>query len=232
MNRITTKLFAVVFFSFFLLASSALAGPPLVCHTFDIGDAKSLPWIGHNWNLTGAESYDTNQLPTDTLGILDSDATVLVHMETLRRAALYGQQNPVALKQLLLKLKARSDAGGKDSGAASLASFDLGYLAATLRQVRLIYKDFNNPAEAIDALAFVNKALQLRGGDAQMQFATALITLDGSSAEHADHAQKALAGANSDPLLARNLSTHFMSPQSETMAEMITRNSNVKVARQ
>lgn len=221
-------LFVLPFF-----ASTTLAGPPLICHTFDIGNAKSLPWIGHNWNLTGAESYDTNRLPSDTLSILDSDPTVLVHMETLRRAALYGQKDPVALKQLLLKLIARSDAAANStSPSAAIASFDLGYFAATLSQVHWIYRDFANPSQAIDAYSLIQKSLQLRPNDPQIQFAAALITLNGPIEQHKDHAKKAIAGAQSDPLLARNLSSHFMSPQSETMTNLITRDSNLKVAQQ
>lgn len=227
-----TKFTAALLSTLSLLAASAFAGPPLVCHTYDIGNAQSLPWIGHNWNLTGNESYDTNNLVSDTLSILDTDPTVLVHMETLRRAALYGQKNPQALKQLLVKMIARTDELTKNAATASLASFDLGYLTATLAQLHWIYKDFANPAQSLDAKAFVDKAIQLRGNDPQMEFAAALITLDGPAGEHNAHAQKALLGTKSDALLARNLSTHFMSPESETMTQMITRNASVKVAEQ
>jgi len=210
-----------------LVATSALAGPPLVCHVFDIGNAKSLPWIGHDWNLSGSASYDTNNLAADTLSILDNDSTVLVHMETLRRAALYGQKNSVALKQLVIKLKMRSDSGAND-----LATFDLGYLAAVLNQVHWVYKGFSNPAQNLDAFALVKKVLATHPSDPQLQFAAALITLEGPAAEHQQYAQNALAGAKSDPLLARNLSARFMRQESETMSEMITRNSETKAARQ
>jgi hypothetical protein len=227
-----TKFTAALLFTLSLFAASAFAGPPLVCHTYDIGNAQSLPWIGHNWNLTGNESYDTNNLVSDTLSILDNDPTVLVHMETLRRAALYGQKNPQALKQLLVKMIARTDELTKTATAASLASFDLGYFTATLAQLHWIYKDFANPAQSLNAKALVDKAIQLRGNDPQMEFAAALITLDGPAGEHNAHAQKALLGTKSDTLLARNLSTHFMSPESETMTQMITRNASMKVAQQ
>jgi hypothetical protein len=226
------KITAVVLFTLSFFAASAFAGPPLICHTYDIGNAKSLPWIGHNWNLTGNESYDTNNLVPDTLSILDTDTTVLVHMETLRRAALYGQKNPQVLKQLVVKMISRTDAPGKNATAASLASFDLGYFTATLAQLHWIYKDFANPAQSLDAKSLVNKGIELRGNDPQMEFAAALITLDGPANEHNAHAQKALLGAKSDTLLAENLSTHFMSPESETMTQMITRNASVKVAEQ
>ena len=225
-------LYVAAIFATFLFATGALAGPPLLCHSFDIGNAKSLPWISHGWNLGGAESYDTNNLSADTLSILNSDATVLVHMETLRRAALYTQNNSPAAKQLLLKLIARADASSKDTAAGGLALFDEGYFAAALDQLHWIYKDFANPAQGLDAYALVKDAIRRHDNDAQMHFAAALITLEDPAGVQQGHAKMALVGAQSDPLLARNLSTHFMGPQSETMAEMISRNSSMKVARQ
>jgi hypothetical protein len=227
MKTHATKVAAALLVTLSLLATSAFAGPPLLCHTFDIGEAQSLPWIDHNWNLTGSETYNTNNLPADTVSLLDGDSTVLVHMETLRRAALYGQKNPQALKQVLLRLVGRSDAGGKNG---AIASFDLGYFVATLNQVHLVYKDFVNPIRTLDANALIKKAIQLRGNDPQMEFAAALVTMDGPADEHTVHAQKALLGAKSDALLTRNLDGHFMSPQSETMAQMISRSPNLKVA--
>jgi ribosomal protein L17 len=56
-----------------------------------------------------------------------------------------------------------------------------------------------------------------------MEFAAALITLSGPAAEHRVHVEKALAGAKSDPLLARNLASHFIGPQSQTIAELFNR---------
>jgi hypothetical protein len=222
-----TALIATAFF-----AATALAGPPLLCHTFDIGEAKSLPWTGHGWNLSSTDSYNTKSLTADTLSILKSDSTVLVHMETLRRAALYAQKDPSQVKELFLKLIARSDASSKDTPAGALALFDEGYFAATLDQLHWIKKDFSNPAQGLDAYALVREAIRRCDGDPQMQFAAALITLDDPSADQQGHAKMALAGAQSDPLLARNLAVHFMSPQSETMSQMISRNSITKVARQ
>src|SRR6516162_9152872 len=102
----------------FLFTPSAIAGPPLICHTIDIGNAKSLPWISHNWNLSGSESYDTKNLISDTVSILDSDPSALVHMETLRRATLYAQSDSGTSRQLLLRLIARSNAARNDAEAA------------------------------------------------------------------------------------------------------------------
>jgi hypothetical protein len=63
-----------------------------------------------------------------------------------------------------------------------------------------------------------------------LQFAAALITLDGSDPDHEQYVQDAMTGAKSDPLLGRNLCSHFIGPQSETMAELLSRNFNLKVA--
>jgi len=229
MIRSTRKFSAALLFALSLFATAAQAGPPLICHAFDIGTAKSLPWVSHDWNLTGNESYNSNNLVTDTIAILDADPTVLVHMETLRRATLYARANPLAAKQLLLKLIARADSS-VNSPAAALASFDLGYLAETYKE--WLGNDQSNPAQGLDGYALIKKAIQLRPNDPQMEFAAALITLNRPSSDQQQHAQKAIAGAKNDPLLARNLATHFRGPQTELMSDMISANSNVKVARQ
>jgi hypothetical protein len=213
-------------------ASSTVAGPPLLCHAFDIGNAKSLPWISHDWNLTGKETYDINNLVADTISILDTDSTVLVHMETLRRATLYSQKDHNASKRLLIKLMARSDSAAQNSSTAALALFDLGYFAESLKQFHWIHKDAANPAQGFDGFTLVDKAIQLRGNDPQMEFAAAIITLNVERSKHPEHAQKAITGAKNDPLLARNLSAHFHDEQSETMAQMISSTVNVKVAQQ
>jgi len=213
-------------------ANSSLAGPLLLCHAFDIGNAKSLPWISHDWNLTGKETYGVNNLIADTIAILDTDPTVLVHMETLRRATLYSQMDPRSAKHLLIKLMARSDSAAQNSPAAALALFDLGYFAKSLEQFQWIHKDGSNPAQGLDGYALVNKAIQLRGNDPQMELAAAIIALNVPASERRDHAQKAIAGAKNDPLLARNLSAHFRDAESETMGEMISRTPDVKVAHQ
>jgi hypothetical protein len=233
LNRFSIPYFAAtLLLALICSTSSAFAGPPLLCHSFEIGNARSLPWISHDWNLTGKESYNIDNLIADTIAILDSDPTVLVHMETLRRATLYSQLDPLAAKHLLIKLRARSDAATQNSLAAALALFDLGYLAESLNQFHWIHKDAPNPAQELDGYALVNKAIQLRSDDPQMEFAAAIIALNAPPSGHRDHAQKAIAGAKHDPLLARNLSARFHQTQTETMAEMISRSPTVKVARQ
>jgi hypothetical protein len=52
-----------------------------------------------------------------------------------------------------------------------------------------------------------------------MEFGAALITLRGSDSAHQDHTRKAMAGAKSDPLLARNMASNF---NHQTIAELLT----------
>jgi len=212
----------------------AEAGPSLICHTIEIGQAKSLPWISHSWNLSGGENYDVKNLVRDTLDILGPNTPVLVRMETLRRATLYARKDPVAAKELLARLHARATAAESSGHPDALAWFDAGYLAETYKQWigqswMNASKDEQNPAVGVDGYALVKKALALRGpsqngNDAQMEFAAALITLSVSRSEHREHAQKAIAGAKSDPLLAQNLVSRFNGPKSEVMAEMFAKN--------
>lgn len=220
-----------------LFAPNAMAGPPLICHAFEIGQAKSLPLVGNGWNLSDSEDYDTKNLANDTLAILTADAPVLVRMETLRRATLYARRDPLAAKELLAKLHARATSAESAGHPDALAWFDSGYLVETYKQ--WIGRDLphmtdgmrldSNPAAGVDGYAMVKKAIALRGAtihgdDAEMEFAAALITLSGPRDEHAQHAQKAIAGAKADTLLAQNLATHFIGPKDQTVSEMLAKN--------
>ncbi len=183
----------------------AQAGPPLICHPIEIGQAKSLPWV--ELNYTRDTSYDLKNLSQETLAILDSHAPVLVRMETLRRATIYARQDPQAAKELITRLQARaanSDAAGRPD---ALAWFDVGYLAEAYKQ--WMGKGEPNPAAGLDGYSWVRKAISLRGSDPEMEFAAAMITLMGPESAHRDHVQKAMAGAKSDSLLARNLASIF-----------------------
>jgi len=193
------------------LTTFALAGPPMVCHKIEIGNARTLPWVDLNYHK-GNGGYELNSLTTDTLAILDSDPSVLVHMETLRRATIYARQDSQVAKQLITRLHARAD-----SSNAALAWFDLGYLAETYKQ--WIGKGEPNPATGVDGYAFVTKAIAMRGADPEMEFAASLITLVNHEADHDTHVAKAFAGAKSDTLLAQNLSSRF---GDQTISAMLT----------
>lgn len=193
----------------------AFAGPPLICHAIEIGQAKSLPWVDLNYHK-GDGSYDLKNLTRDTLAILDANASVLVRMETLRRATIFARQDPQVGKELITRLQARtanSDAGN----AGPLASFDFGYLIEAYKQ--WIGRDEPNAVRSLDGYAWVNKAIRLRGSDPEMEFAAALITLSGPDGVHREHVEKAMAGAKSDPLLAQNLASTF---NHQTISALLT----------
>src|SRR5438034_5307726 len=226
------RYFAALATAILLFASIAQAGPPLICHAFQVGKARSLPWISESWNLSGSENYDTKNLAKDTLEILTPATPVLVRMETLRRATLYARKDPVAAKELLSRLHARAAAAESAGHPDALAWFDAGYLVETYKQwlgQNLPHMTDGmrmdpNPAAGVDGYALVKKALALRGPDAQMEFAAALITLSGPPDEHHQHTQRAIAGAKSDPLLALNLASHFIGPKGEIVSEMLAKN--------
>lgn len=182
----------------------AQAGPPLICHAIEIGQAKSLPLL--DWNRKDTAGYELKNLSRDTLAILDANAPVLVRMETIRRATIFARHDPQVAKELLTRVLARAEAS--DAGVPEVfAWFDAGYLIETYKQ--WIGTSERNPASRMDGYAWVKKAIGERGDDAEMQFAAALITLGGPQAVHRDHARRAVEGAKGDPLLAQNLASNF-----------------------
>src|SRR5437879_2489012 len=72
-----------------VVARPALAGPPLLCHPFEIGTARSLPMGNGGWQEIDRK-YDTSHLVADTLALLTPDAPIKVRMETIRRATVYA----------------------------------------------------------------------------------------------------------------------------------------------
>jgi hypothetical protein len=197
------------------LTTSAQAGPPLICHPIEIGQAKTLPSVG--WNLKGSGGYDLKNLTRDTLAILDSSTPVLVRMETLRRATIYARQDPHVAKELLTRLQARAAIAEAAGHPEALAWFDVGYLTETYKQ--WIGKGEPNPATGLDGYGLIKKAISLRGPDPEMEFAAALVTLRGPESDHQHHVRGAMAGAKDDPLLAQNLASHF---DRETISELLT----------
>jgi len=227
------RLAAVILTALLILPASALAGPPLICHSINIGSAASLPWTTDTWNLSGRENYNLSHLAADTLALLTPNTPVLVRMETLRRATLYAQRDPRIARDLLAKFSARATSNDRDA----LAAFDFGYLIECYKQANWLFEkssngevrgERSNPATALDGYGWVKKALVLRGQNPEMEFAAALITIDGSQEDHQIHAQKAMVGAKSDPLLAQNLASHFSGDRGETISQILTRINTAK----
>ena len=185
----------------------AQAGPPLICHPYNIGGAKSLPWgAGSGWD-TRDTSYNVQNLANDTLALLDQSAPVLVRMETLRRAVLYGAGDHAAARGLLERLKNREAAAEKSAKPSAAVFFDYGYFLASLKQINWLYKE--DLTGGVDGYEFVEKALAIEPDSPEMHFAAAIIASDPPRpAERSSHLEKARA-AKTDALLAQNLATHF-----------------------
>jgi hypothetical protein len=203
-------------FTLALLAASAipaLAGPPLICHPFDIGTATSLPfgstsegWRG--WQAT-LPTYDRTRLVDDTLALLTPSTPVIVRMETLRRASAYSVEDKALANRLLAALEARAKTAPR-TPAEGLTSFDYGYLVETYRQLGQRGVAVKATIDNVDGYALVRAALVQMPNDAGLQFAAALITeTPATRAQHAAHLQKAREMAKADALVARNVATHF-----------------------
>ena len=192
------------------LADQAVAGPPLLCHPFDIGPAQSLPWDGSGSWFHGRAGYSLSNLVADTEALLTPQTPVIVRMETLRRAAIYASRDREVASQLLSRLASRAQAGRPDP----LALLDAAYVVEALRQIAYLdgMPEFRGRGEALKALiqgkdgyAMVRKSLALKPGDPSLEFAAALIAADKDRAAYAEHAKRARAGAIGDALLAKNI---------------------------
>jgi hypothetical protein len=212
---------------------AALAGPPLLCHPFDINNARSLPWSGSEWRGVD-KNYNINRLVEDTLGLLTPETPVIVRMETLRRATVYAVwslndykvgysvKDASVATELLARLKSRIPAAGvkSDKRATALAMFDYGYLVETYKQagdgsVKL--------AGGIDGYGMIVKASAQIGSDPAMEYAAALSCMgrkkEAGQDAYVAHLQKALAGAQEGSLLGRNILNYFRD-RGKTIAEL------------
>ncbi len=204
-----------------LAAWPALAGPPLLCHPFDIGSARSLPWSGTGWH-TGRADYDPVTLVADTEALLTPATPVVVRMETLRRAAIYASADGGVAGALLKRLNDRARAAEVDSRGQALALFDAGWFTETLEEVVRVagYEDDDYGVGALgaadagalrallrnaDGYPMIRRSLALHP-DPALELAAALVSAaDGRADAYARHAQNARAAAQQDPLVQRNL---------------------------
>lgn len=211
MLRYSTRIASLFAAALLIGTVPALAGPPLLCHTFDIGDARSLPWDGRNAWFQGRPDYDIRNVVADTEAILTPSTPVLVRMETLRRAALYASRDPQLAARLLDTLRARAQ---REAATDPLTIFDAGYLTETFRQIARLEgeREFRDSARTAgrvigdaNGYAMVTQALSRRPNDSALEFAAALIARGTGQGSYQQHASRARRGAPQDALLARNI---------------------------
>jgi hypothetical protein len=201
-------------FAALVIARPALAGPPLLCHPFDIGSAQSLPWNGPGW-LDAKPDYPLAQLVADTEALLGPSTPVIVRMESLRRASLYAGRDAKVAADLLARVTATAQLSKAEGRPSALALLDAAYVTEALRQIVAIggvsgYKDQVAGIRALldgrDGQRFMRASLAVAPDDPSLEFAAALIAAGTDSAAYQRHAERARAGASSDALLAKNLS--------------------------
>ena len=215
MTHRVRQLFTPALVLFALIAARpAFAGPPLLCHPFDIGSARSLPWGGANW-FDGKADYRLDHLVADTEALLTSSTPVIVRMETLRRASLYASRDPRVAADLLAHVTATAQMTKAEGRPNAGALLDAAYVTEALKQIAAIggvtgYKDQAAGIRALvdgrDGQIFMRASLAAVPDDPSLEFAAALIAAGTDQAAYARHAERARAGANSDALLAKNLS--------------------------
>jgi len=209
---------AIVTAGLLFFVQAALAGPPLLCRPFDIGNARSLPWEGKDWT-SAPQGYDVSRVVDDALAILKADTSVIVRMETLRRATVIARANPALSDALLARLRARVSDSESKGERNPLALFDVGYLVETYRQAHWIsgatretyWKfDVREPSKDLDGYGIVLRAIEQSGADPEMEFAAAMITMGGKLKDKSgEHLRRALAAARAGSLLAHNLTAQF-----------------------
>jgi hypothetical protein len=193
-------------FAFTILASTALAGPPLICETFNIGKDASLPWSANKdaWEAVDP-NYKTANLATDTLKLLDTGLPLMARMETLRRATVYSSHDPAVGLELGTRLLARALAAEVRGQASSQPLFDAGYFVESMRQIAHIYGA--RPISDVDGYDLVRRSLPGLEDKLTAEFAMGLMQSD--KAWPNEHIRLAVAGAQEGSLLAQNIVKHF-----------------------
>lgn len=209
MNQTAKATIALLIFT-----GTTLAGPPLICHPFLIGEDTSLPWGSEkdNWDNPDLR-YNTANLPADTLRLLDSGKTLLTRMETLRRAAVYTSRDTKAGLALATRLLARALAAEVRGQNDSLALFDAGYFAESLKQIS--HRSGLTVVADVDGYEWVKRSLPGLKEKLVAEFALGLM-LTGSSWPN-EHVRRAVAGAQEGSLLADNLAKFH---QNRNLAEV------------
>jgi hypothetical protein len=194
------------------VALPALAGPPFVCHVFDVGPAKSLPWGPSNDFMAMRDDYDFRHVVTDTEALLTPATPTLVRMETLRRASIYASRDRTLAEQLITTMMSRVRAADQAGHPDALALFDAGYVVeamSELEQFGLHMKAFAGLERVLAGITrsyesrpLLERSAALRPGDASIEFALGLIS---RAPESERHFQKARVASAQDALLANNL---------------------------
>ena len=146
--------------------AGSVAGPPIVCHPFEIRGVESLPW--GSGAFQSKRGYDTKKLVGQTVECLDGQVSTIARMETLRRAAVYVDGNRDLGLELLSRLCWRAmdaEAAGKPDAAAW---FDAAFLVACYEEMGPNVIGKAGIAESVPAYAWMQRAVKLDEADGQI----------------------------------------------------------------
>lgn len=204
MNR---KMIGLVASIVLAAAGGTMAGPPLLCFPYEIGNAKSLPWGEKPFDQS--KGYDKSKVVEDTLSLLKTERNTLVRMETLRRAAVYIGQDWTQAMNLLGKLSLIALDQEAASKPSAEAWFNVGYLAATFTQSGADIKWHAGQANGADGYAYIKKAVELSPNDGAIQFGAALVVFEHDNSKFKDHLSKAIAIAEPGSDLAKSIENNY-----------------------
>jgi hypothetical protein len=188
------------------VGSVAHAGSPLMCFAYEIGDAKCLPWSA-NGPLAPAGGYDRANVVADTLGLLKTEHSILVRMETMRRATIYVAKDRELATELLGKLAwmaLDAEAAGNTKWART-AWFDAGFLAACYQQMGVDIGWKPGVADGLQGWAWMKKAIELGADDPAVQYAAALVLCMRDDGSYRPYLARAVQGAEPGSDLARSI---------------------------
>jgi hypothetical protein len=134
MNRLDCRAAAFALTLALCLPATAVAGPPLICHPFETGQAALLPWgDGSSWN-TPDRGFEVRRLTQETLRLLSPAAPIIARMENMRRATIYAAQDDRVASELMSAVLARALASMAGGTPNPHALFDAGYLIESYKQ--------------------------------------------------------------------------------------------------
>ncbi len=206
MNGLTLSMKAAAIAAVLAITTAAEAGPPMICHPVEIGTAESLPFGKDAFST--AKDFSPGRLVDETVRILDRNGSALVHMETLRRAAIYCDEDGASALRLVATLMARALDAEASGRPAALPWFDAGYFAQCCHQLGIRLDVPCGIDSGIVGYGWVKRAIAIAGQDAELEFGAAMMTALARVPQHAGHASAARKLAAGDSLVARNLEVH------------------------
>ncbi|MBL8763779.1 MAG: hypothetical protein JNM07_05880 [Phycisphaerae bacterium] len=197
-----------------VVAAGVFGGPPLLCHPLDIGDAKSIPRDDGSARLSNEAVMDGAN------NVLRTSEDLVVHIETIRRAAMHLGDARGSITEFYADTCARAlDAEtGPDRKVAARAWFDAAYLTAVRVEMGWDRHEKRDDRTGLPAgYAWLRRAIDMsEGAVPEMHLAAAMMLIDrradpkGENAKlFGDHARKMLEGTKPGSLLAKNAEGWF-----------------------